>query len=100
MVHPASPPLWSVRRMSDTMISFHAPLPTRPAGTSLAEVDSVLATTEVQQLLDEEGLSLALLPEADREVAAAGLAADEEPDGGVHGYPGGAGGYLEFIYRC
>ena len=35
----------------------------------------MLATTEVQQLLDEEGLSLALLPEADHEeVAAAGLA--------------------------
>jgi len=60
----------------------------------------VLATTEVQQLLDEEGLSLALLPDSVREVSAAGLAADDERDGSVHGYPGGAGGYLEFIYRC
>ncbi len=81
-------------------ICLHAPSPTRPAGTSLAEVDSVLATTEVQQLLDEEGLSLALLPEADRDVSAAGVAADDRRDGSVHGYPGGAGGYLEFIYRC
>ena len=59
----------------------------------------MLATTEVQQLLDEEGLSLALLPESDREVTAAGVAAEEQ-DGGVYRYPGGAGGYLEFIYRC
>ena len=69
------------------------------AGTALAEVDSVLATTEVQQLLDEEGLSLALLPDADREVTAAGTSAEEQ-DGVVYGYPGGAGGYLEFIFRC
>ena len=70
------------------------------AGTTLAEVDSVLATTEVQQLLDEEGLSLALLPESGRDMTAAGMPADDEQDSGVYGYPGGAGGYLEFIYRC
>ena len=60
----------------------------------------MLATTEVQQLLDEEGLSLASLPETDHGATAAGMTAEEQEDGGVYGYPGGAGGYLEFIFRC
>ena len=59
----------------------------------------MLATTEVQQLLDEEGLSLAQLPDVDREVTAAGVPAEQQDDS-VYGYPGGAGGYLEFIFRC
>ncbi len=67
------------------------------AGTALAEVDSVLATTEVQQLLDEEGVALAALPEAAVDLTAAGTSGEGD---GVYGYPGGAGGYLEFVFRC
>ena len=60
----------------------------------------MLATTEVQQLLDEEGLALASLPEAAFDLTAAGTSGEEHPGDGVYGYPGGAGGYLEFVFRC
>ena len=60
----------------------------------------MLATTEVQQLLDEEGLALASLPEAAADLTAAGTAGEDQQGDGMYGYPGGAGGYLEFVFRC
>ena len=59
----------------------------------------MLATTEVQQLLEEEGLALASLPQAAADLTAAGTRSDEQLGDGVYGYPGGAGGYLEFVFR-
>lgn len=66
------------------------------AGTSIGEVDSVLSTLEVQQMLDEQGCLLAALPEAPTDSL---LPGGEPQAGPVLGYPGGAGGYLEFVFR-
>lgn len=65
-------------------------------GTTCSEVDSVLSTLEVQQMLDEEDCHLSSLPDALTD----SLLPDALPvEGGVFGYPGGAGGCLEFVYR-
>ena len=59
-------------------------------------MDSVLSTLEVQQMLDEAACALAGLPEAPTD----SLVPGGPPEGGaVAGYPGGAGGYLEFVFR-
>lgn len=65
-------------------------------GTSISEVDSVLSTLEVQQMLEEEACQLSSLPDAPTD----SLLPDALPeDGDVFGYPGGAGGCLEFVFR-
>ena len=66
------------------------------AGTSVAEVDSVLSTLEVQQLLGEEACQLASLPDAPTDSLMPGAPPEE---GDIFGYPGGAGGSLEFVFR-
>lgn len=71
---------------------------TPPAGSEVAEVDSVLTTVEVAELLQQEGADLAALPEAP--LPGATLALDPDGDGRLRGYPGGAGGYLEHVFRC
>ncbi|KAK9826721.1 hypothetical protein WJX81_001163 [Elliptochloris bilobata] len=64
-------------------------------GTAVPEVDVVLTTGEVQRLLEERGVSLAALPEVQLDDLASGA-----PERGrVYGYPGGAGGYLEYVFR-
>ena len=56
----------------------------------------MLSTLEVQQLLDEAGLQLPALPEEPTDSLAPGGAPREGP---FVTYPGGAGGYLEFVFR-
>ena len=65
------------------------------AGGGAAEVDSVLTTGEVAQLLADSGASLAALPEAPLQPLLGAAA-----DGRLYGYPGGSGGYLEHVFRC
>ena len=62
----------------------------------MGEVDSVLSTLEVQKLLEEAGLQLPALLDAPTESLAPGGAPREGP---FVSYPGGAGGYLEFVFR-
>lgn len=56
----------------------------------------MLSTLEVQQMLDEQGWQLAALQELPTDSWQPG----GEPQAGPPvGYPGGAGGYLEFVFR-
>ncbi len=64
------------------------------AGGGVAEVDSVLTTGEVAQLLADSGASLAALPEEPLQPLLGAAA-----DGRLYGYPGGSGGYLEHVFR-
>lgn len=90
---------------------------TLPGGV-VAEVDSVLTTAEVAQLIDSQGTRLQDLAEASAHpllpllpagpsAVPGGPSGDNSgatgDDGGVnlvlYGYPGGAGGYLEHVFR-
>ena len=63
--------------------------------TGTPEVDCVLTTVEVHQLLQDQGVDFASLPESPADVLLPG----EDNEGGQWGLPGGAGGYLEFAMR-
>jgi len=59
----------------------------RCAGTSSAEVDSVLTSGEVQQLLEAHGRALSDLPAARLDSLVPGT----QQDGRLYGLPGGSG---------
>ena len=54
----------------------------------------MLTTVEVAELLQQEGVQLSEVPEAPLP-ALAGIPQDTTS----YGYPGGAGGYLEHVFR-
>lgn len=58
-------------------------------------MDCVLTTVEVAELLQQEGADLTELPDSPLQPLLAGVA----EDGRLTGYPGGAGGYLEHVFR-
>ena len=62
---------------------------------AVPEVDSVLTTGEVAQMLSDSGAALPSLPEATLQPLLGAAS-----DGRLYGYPGGAGGYLDHIFRC
>lgn len=64
-------------------------------GTNVPEVDSVLTTSEVQQLIEQQGLSFADLPCAPLDSLLGPGCTDDQ----LHNVHGGSGGYLEFIFR-
>eukprot|EP00803_Ostreobium_quekettii_P010666 evm.model.scf_1048.1 EVM.evm.TU.scf_1048.1 scf_1048:215-6709(-) len=64
-------------------------------GTSTAEVDSSITSSEVHKLLQEHGMDLASAPDATLDTLVDG----EASDGQLYGLPGGSGGYLEYVYR-
>ncbi|DBA92266.1 TPA: hypothetical protein ACH3X2_003700 [Trebouxia sp. C0005] len=64
-------------------------------GTSVPEVDSVLTTSEVQQLVEQQGVSFADLPCAPLD----SLLGPGCTDSRLYKVHGGSGGYLEFIFR-
>ncbi|BDA43699.1 Cytosolic iron-sulfur assembly component 3 [Coccomyxa sp. Obi] len=64
-------------------------------GSTVAEVDSVLTSGEVQQLLEAHGRALSELPSAQLDSLVGGI----EEDGQLYGLPGGSGGYLNYIFR-
>lgn len=57
-------------------------------------MDSVLTTVEVAELLQQESVQLSEVPEAPLP-ALAGIPQDSTS----YGYPGGAGGYFEHVFR-
>ena len=70
-------------------------------GGTVAEVDSVLTTGELAQLLDDHGRSLLQLQDSPLQQllpSAAGAVTDDGA-GSLLGYPGGSGGYLEHVFR-
>lgn len=63
--------------------------------TGVPEVDCVLTTVEVHQLLQDQGVDFASLPESPADVLLPG----EDNEGGQWGFPGGAGGFMEYAMR-
>ena len=64
------------------------------AGTDVPEVDSVLATSEVQKLLQERDVDLAQQPEAPFDA----LLSSVDASGQLYGIHGGAGKHLYELY--
>ncbi|KAL3144424.1 hypothetical protein ABBQ32_004170 [Trebouxia sp. C0010 RCD-2024] len=64
-------------------------------GTSIPEVDSVLTTSEVQQLVEQQAVSFPDLPCSPVDSVLGPTAPAEQ----LHGVHGGSGGYLEFVFR-
>lgn len=56
----------------------------------------MLTTVEVHQLLQDQGVDFASLPESLADV----LLPNEDNESGQWGLPGGAGGFLEYSLRC
>ena len=56
----------------------------------------MLTTVEVGELLQQEGVALGQIRDAPLQPLLTGLT----EDGHLSGYPGGAGGYLEHVFRC
>lgn len=66
------------------------------AGTSVPEVDSVLTSGEVQQLLEAHGRALGEIPSAPLDSVVPGL----PNDGQLYGLPGGSGEHcMLFMYQ-
>ncbi len=63
------------------------------AGSTVAEVDSVLTSGEVQQLLEAHGRALSELPSARLDSLVAGV----EEDGQLYGLPGGSGAATHLV---
>ncbi|CAK0781927.1 hypothetical protein CVIRNUC_005508 [Coccomyxa viridis] len=64
-------------------------------GTKIPEVDSVLTSGEVQQLLQSHGRPLPAIAQAPLDTLVPGV----QDDPRLYGIPGGSGGYLQYIFR-
>lgn len=68
------------------------------AGTSIPEVDSVLTTSEVQQLIEQQGVSFPDLPCSPMDSLLGPAAACHEQLHGVHGGSGVPSRFLIFPF--
>eukprot|EP00193_Tetraselmis_chui_P008082 CAMPEP_0177759780 /NCGR_PEP_ID=MMETSP0491_2-20121128/4912_1 /TAXON_ID=63592 /ORGANISM="Tetraselmis chuii, Strain PLY429" /LENGTH=518 /DNA_ID=CAMNT_0019275627 /DNA_START=362 /DNA_END=1915 /DNA_ORIENTATION=- len=70
---------------------------------NVKETDCVLSTLEVVELLNEKGLHLKDCPVDNMDsiitLMAGHPACQVEGSSGLHGWPGGSGGYVDFVFR-
>lgn len=64
-------------------------------GTQVPEVDSCLTTGELHQLMEQQNVQLAALPDASSD----GLLTSIADGGRMFDLGGGSGGYMEFVFR-